>query len=295
MTGCEAKYCVAVIGAALLIAPHICAAQAIADSSQSAMTGQTQDAPPPPTSAADAQELAKHLSNPVSSLISVPFQENIDFGAGARGKGVKSTLDIQPVVPVSLSQRWNVIVRTILPVIAQNNLQGPGSGKFGLGDTVQSFFFSPKKPGPGGIIWGAGPVFLYPSATDRILGNSKWGAGPTIVLLKQSGKNTFGFLGNHIWSVAGETRRPDISATFLQPFISHTTARAMSFTLNTETTYNWKAKEWIVPINLTVAQLTKVGKQRVQIGIGGRYYAAKPVNGPNWGLRTFVTLLFPKK
>jgi len=295
MTKRAARRTSALVGASLLVIPHDSAAQAIAQSPPQATGGQDPVAVAPPTGEVDAQELAKHLSNPVSSLISVPFQENIDFGAGPDGDGVKSTLDIQPVVPVTIASGWNVIVRTILPVIAQSDIEGRGSSTVGLGDIVQSFFFSPKKPGPGGIIWGAGPVFLYPSATDRNFGNDKWGAGPTLVLLKQSGKNTFGFLGNHIWSVAGNERRPDVSATFLQPFVSHTTARAMSFTLNTETSYDWKRKNWIVPINLTVAQLTKMGKQRVQIGLGGRYYAEKPAGGPDWGLRLFITMLFPKK
>ena len=295
MTGRGARISSAFIGAALLSAPGITAAQALADNPPPATGAQDPGSAAPPAGEPDAQELAKHLSNPVSSLISVPFQQNIDFGAGAKRDGVKSTLDIQPVIPLSIGKSWNLIVRTILPVIGQNDFEGPGTGTFGLGDTVQSFFFSPKRPGPGGIIWGAGPVFLYPSATDRILGRDKWGAGPTIVLLRQSGKNTFGFLGNHIWSVGGDDLRPDISATFLQPFVSHTTASAMSFTLNTETTYDWKGKDWIVPVNLTVAQLTKLGKQRVQLGIGGRYYAKKPAGGPTWGLRLFMTLLFPKK
>ena len=287
MSGNGERLFSALICAALLVTPGV--------SAPPATEGQDPEAAAPPTRAARAQELAKHLSNPVASLISVPFQENPDFGSGTKGNGVKSTLNIQPVVPVSIGANWNVIVRTILPVITQNDFQGPGTDVSGLGDTVQSFFLSPKKPGPGGIIWGAGPVLIYRTATDRLLGNGKWGAVPTLVLLKQSGRNTFGFLGNHVWSIGGSATRPDVSATFLQPFYSYTTSHATTFTLNTETTYSWKAKTWLVPINLTVAQLTKVGKQPIQIGIGGRYYVEKPTGGPNWGLRLVLTMLFPKK
>lgn len=245
--------------------------------------------------AVSATELAKKLSNPVASLISVPFQQNLDFGVGADGDGIRSTLNIQPVVPVSIGADWNVIIRTILPVSYQTEVSAPGASEFGLGDTVQSFFFSPREPGPGGVILGAGPVVLYPSATDNALGTDKWGAGPTIVALKQSGKLTYGVLANHIWSFAGNESRGDVSATFMQPFLSYTSAKAMTFALNSETTYDWKRDAWSVPINLTVTQLTRMGTQPVSVGVGARYYVERPEGGPDWGLRAIFTLLFPKK
>jgi hypothetical protein len=254
---------------------------------------------PPATQAAaapagDDQELAKQLSNPVASLISVPLQENIDFGLGPTSDGYKSTLNVQPVVPLALGSNWNLIVRTILPVIYQNDVIGPGTDEFGLGDVTQSFFFSPRKPGPGGIVWAVGPALLYPTATDSALGGGKWGAGPTALVLKQSGQNTIGLLANHIWSFAGDDARGKVSATFIQPFFSHTTAKATTFTLNSETSYDWVGKHWVVPVNVMISQLTKLGNQRVSIGGGVRYYAEKPAGGPAWGVRLVLTMLFPK-
>lgn len=243
----------------------------------------------------DSESLAKKLSNPIASLISVPFQLNGDFGSGLADEGEKYTLNVQPVIPISITSSTNMIVRTIVPIVYQDNLRGDGNSDFGLGDTVQSIFLSPKAPTSGGLIWGAGPVFLFPTATDRFTGGDKWGVGPTAVVLKQKGPVTVGALANHIWSVAGPDDRPDVSATFLQPFISYTTRRATTFTLNTESTYDWKSEQWSVPINVQVSQLVRIGKQPVSFGLGGRYYVARPDGGPDWGLRFITTLLFPKK
>jgi hypothetical protein len=245
-----------------------------------------------PAAAQDA-DLAKKLSNPVASLISVPFQFNYDRGYGPFD-GYKSTLNIQPVIPISISDNWNVISRTIVPIIWQHDLAGRSGSQSGLGDITQSFFFSPKQPTAGGLIWGAGPVFLLPTATDPLLGGEKWGLGPTAVMLKQDGPWTYGALVNHIWSVAGDHNRADISSTFLQPFISYTTSDAWTFTLNTESTYDWKGNQWSVPINVSVAKLVKFGKQPVSFQIGARYWATAPDNGPSgWAIRAGITFLFP--
>ena len=159
---------------------------------------------------ASAQDVAKQLANPIASLISVPLQLNYDDGYGARGDGSVLRLNVQPVVPVALNDGWNVISRTVIPVIDQQDVPVSGRGESGLGDTVQSVFFSPKAPTASGWIWGAGPVLLLPTATDDALGGERWGGGPTVVALKQSGSWTYGALANHIESFAGNDDRPAI-------------------------------------------------------------------------------------
>jgi hypothetical protein len=198
-----------------------------------------------------------------------------------------------------LSADWLVISRTILPVIYENDI-APGAGsQFGLGDTVQSLFLSPK-PVPigngGSFIYGAGPVALLPTGTDSLLSAKKWGAGPTAVGLVQIGPWTTGALANHIWSFAGDDDRPDVNATFLQPFVSYTTPTAYTFSAQMEATYNWQGEEWSVPLSVIVSKLTTFGQQPVQFAVGARYYAASATNGPEgFGARFVMTFLFPQK
>ena len=247
-----------------------------------------------PLEAGSDADLAQQLTNPVASLIQVPVQNNFDFGYGADGNGFRFQSNIQPVVPIALNSDWNMISRTILPVIGQTEVAGRGTNQFGLGDVVQSLFFSPTKPSPSGIIWGAGPVLLVPTATDSALGAGKWGAGPTAVVLKIAGPITFGALANHIWSFAGKDSRADVSATFVQPFFAYTTKTATTYSINTETAYDWKNDIWLVPINLGISQLVVLGKQPVSIGGGVRYWVESPAGGPDWGFRLSLSLLFPK-
>ncbi|MFC3079983.1 hypothetical protein ACFODL_17920 [Phenylobacterium terrae] len=243
---------------------------------------------------AQAQEsdaaLASKLSNPVASLTSVPFQLNHDCCFGP-DEGARQTLNIQPVIPFAVSDDWNLIVRTIIPVIHQERTSANNGEATGLGDVTQSFFFSPSSSG--GLTWAVGPVLLYPTGSSDFSAR-KWGAGPSALVLKQNKGWTYGVLANHIWSVAGDEDRNDVDLTFVQPFMSWTSPRATTVGINTEATYNWRTRSWTAPVNLTVSQLYKFGSQRVSLGGGVKIYAARDGSGPAWGARVTTTLLFPR-
>ncbi len=239
---------------------------------------------------AGAEGLAKKLQNPIADLISLPFQSNFEYNVGPDNDGFRYTLNIQPVIPFSLDEDWKVISRTILPVTYQDDVFGD-TDQFGLGDTLQSLFFSPKATiHP---VWGAGPAFLVPTATDDLLGGEKWGAGPTAVVLQQEGPWTGGVLANHIWSFAGDDDRPRVNSTFLQPFLAYTFPHATTIGANTESTYDWTEHQWTVPLQLLVSQVLKVGDQPVSFGLAGRYWTDGPDRSPEWGFRFIITFLFP--
>jgi hypothetical protein len=242
-----------------------------------------------------AAELAKKLANPVASLISVPLQYNYDEYGGANDGAAVSKLVIQPVIPFSLNEDWNLITRTLIPLVDQKDFPLDALNGSGLGDITPSFFFSPKAPTAGGWIWGAGPVLLLPTATDDALGTEKWGIGPTGVALKQTGPWTVGILAGHIWSVAGDDDRADVSTTTLQPFFSYTTKTHTTIGAYTESAYDWEGEQWGVPLIVQAGQLFKIGPQILQLAVAGKYWADAPDGGPDgWGLRVQLTLLFPK-
>ena len=240
------------------------------------------------------EELAMQLSNPVAALISLPLQQNFSINYRPYG-GFNWTLNIQPVVPFSLNKKWNLISRTILPVATQNNIIAEGSTQTGLGDVVQSLFFSPAQPTKGGLIWGVGPVFLLPTATSDSLGGGKWGAGPTAVVLKQSGPWTYGFLVNHIWSLAGKAERSSLSLTFFQPFLSRVYDGGFSWTINSESSYSWKGSSLNGSLYFSVSQIISVGGQLVSVVIGPRIFFGNASIRPRWGFRVAIVFLFPKK
>ena len=237
-------------------------------------------------------DLAKELSNPIASLISVPFQFNFDRNIGPNDDGELTTLNIQPVIPFELNADWNIISRTIVPLKWSSDIPSGDGSDFGLGDVVQSFFFSPKKPTSNGWIWGVGPVIVIPTSSDTRFGLDEWGLGPTGVVLKQSNGWTYGALANHVWDVGGDV---DINATYLQPFLSYTTPDAWTFTVNTESTYDWEGEQWSVPIHASVSKLVRFGQRPVSLQLGIRHWAESTPTGPEGtGVRASITFLFPK-
>jgi hypothetical protein len=242
-----------------------------------------------------AAELAKKLANPIAALISVPLQYNYDEYGGANDGASVDRLNIQPVIPISISDDWNLITRTIVPLVDQQGFSSSAMNESGLGDVLASQFFSPKAPTESGWIWGVGPAELLPTASDEVLGAEKWGLGPTAVALKQMGPWTVGVLANHIWSVAGDDDRADVNATFLQPFVGYITKTKTTLSFMTESTYDWENSAWSVPLIASVAQMFKIGPQIMQLTMGARYWAESPQGGPeDWGLRVQLTLLYPK-
>jgi hypothetical protein len=246
----------------------------------------------------DAEALAKKLSNPVAALISVPFQFNFDHDIGPATNGDRFFVNFQPVVPITLDEEWNLISRTIVPITFEQDDIFPGAGdQSGLGDVLQSFFFSPEQPTAAGLIWGLGPVVLIPTASDDLLGSDQWGLGPTGVGLKQHGPWTYGAIANHIWGVKerGDDDRRDVNATYVQPFLAYTTPTAWTYSANVEATYDWRGEDWGVPINVLATKLLRLGKLPVSIGGGLRYWAEHAENGPEgYGLRFVITPLFPR-
>lgn len=244
----------------------------------------------------NTEALAEELANPLAALISVPFLGNYNGNVGADRDGSQWFVNIQPVVPITLDADWHVISRTIFPVmLKQDDLFSGAGSQSGLRDTTEGLYFSPSRT-VNGFTWGLGPIFLLPTGTDDLLGAGKWGAGPTGVLVWQGGGWSLGILANHIWSFAGEGDRTEFDQTYLQPFIAYTTPQAWTFTLQSESTYDWKTGEWLAPINVMVAKIVKFGEQPVSIVGGLRYWADSPDTGPHgFGARLGMTFLFPAR
>jgi hypothetical protein len=244
----------------------------------------------PPVS---AEELAKKLSNPVASLISVPFQNNMDVGIG-QYNGSKNTLNFQPVIPISMTAKYNLITRFIIPIVSQHDITGEGTSQSGLSDAVVSAWVSPAEA-KNGLTWGVGPVFLVPIATNDFLGTKKFGVGPTALVLKQTHGWTFGALVNQIWSVAGASDRADVSQMFVQPFLSFNWKSGAGLGINAEITQNWIGNSTTAFINPIVTAVTKIGKQTISIVIGPRIQvAAAEGSKADFGVRTALFLVFPK-
>jgi len=245
-----------------------------------------------PVDEAKATDLAQQLQNPIADLISVPIQNNFDFGYGP-ADAMRYTLNVQPIYPFKLSEDWNLVTRTIIPFIHQESPVKGGPTRSGLGDSLESLFLSPSKV-RNGWVFGAGPVFQLPTATDSELGSGKWGAGPTAVALKQSGPWSYGLLLYHIWSFAGQSSRGEVNSSLVNPWLAYTTKSQWTYAVQTESTHDWTENQWTVPVELQVAKLVMFGEHPVQFTLAGRSFVERPKGGPDWGMSFNITLLFPK-
>jgi hypothetical protein len=209
---------------------------------------------------ASTGDLQKATQNPVSSLISVPLQNNSNFGIGPFDR-TQNVLNIQPIIPIKLNKKVSLIIRWIAPIVWQpapstTNLESLGieentptfllaqeaqksAGVFGFGDMNPTFFLSPAKPGK--LIWGVGPAFALPTATSRVLGQGKFSTDPSLVALVQLGHWTIGALVNNVCSVAGPSDRTDVNQMTLQYFINYNLEKGWFLSMSPIITANWKA------------------------------------------------------
>lgn len=254
------------------------------------------------------EELAKQSQNPIASIISLPFQNNTNLGAGPQGETTTNDLNIQPVYPVSFG-KVNIINRAILPVSYRGelvpdrptgiapliDLPGQAGSKSGLGDLSYTAFFSPAASGT--VTWGVGPSFLIPTATEDRLGSRKWSVGPAFVALAMPGKWVIGGLVQNTWSFAGDDERNDVNFFFSQYFVNYNLGQGWYLTTAPIITANWEAEEgnkWTVPFGGGAGRMIRIGKLPVDLQGQVFYYAKKPKNGPDWGFRLQFKMLFPK-
>jgi hypothetical protein len=249
-----------------------------------------------------ADDISEKLADPIANMISVPFQFNYDANTGIENGGDRLTLNVQPVIPISLSDKWLLITRTIVPIVYQDEVTiDEDDTQFGLGDVQQSLYFSPKHSGIEHVKWGIGPIFLWPTATNDSLGTEKFGLGPSALALYQKNPWTFGLLANHLWSYAdagnggiGGGDRPEVNQTFLQPFATYQLGDGWSVIAQLEATYSWSDEHWTVPLSTGVSKVTHIGKLPVSLGLQGRYWLEGPDGAPEWGARFILTFVFPE-
>lgn len=278
----------------MICAVMTCRSMSAQDASSSPAKPPAPDAPAAEQPADATAALQKATQNPVASLISVPVQNNTNFGVGNYDR-TQDVLNIQPVIPMRISKNWNLITRIIQPIVWQPYPNETTGGEYGLGDMNPTFFLSPFKPGK--IIWGAGPAFVIPTATNSILGQGKFDIGPSVVALTQPGHWTLGILTNNVWSVAGSGGRPAVNQFLLQYFINYNLKKGYYITWQPTLTANWRAPSgsvWTVPYGGGIGRIMKLGFQ--PISLTAQFYgnAVRPSGTPSWTMRLQIAFLFPK-
>lgn len=232
----------------------------------------------------DAGDLARAAQNPIASMISLPLQNNTNFNFGPEEK-TQNILNIQPVAPVSLNADWNLITRTIVPVVSQPKSSPADDRTNGLGDSTFTAFLSPKDSGK--LIWGVGQVLLLPTATDDDLGVDKWGLGPSAVFLTMQGPSVAGSLFGHVWSVGGSGDE-DVNLFTWQYFITNNLPDVGYLTTSPIITANWEASSkdtWPVPVGGGFGKIFRIGEQPMNAQLQAFSNVEKPEFGVDWTLQ----------
>lgn len=263
----------------------------------------------PPKAAAGEPSLTdinKQLTNPVSDLWSITLQQNnyrVDVGPGI-GERWNSNLNFQPVLPVALTDEWNLITRPVITLV--NSVPHPDPGSIPLdddrttnfGDIVVLELVSPSAKLVGGWLLGAGPTFIFPSAGSRWTGQGKWQAGPSAIAGYLSEKWIAGLFVQQWFSFAGNDHRSGVSQMNLQPFASYFLPDGWSIGYSGNVLANWKEDGddvWTVPVGVAVAKVLKLGKLPVRVSLGGQFMPIRPdVFGQKWNLQVVVAPVLPK-
>ena len=245
--------------------------------------------------AQDGGDLAKAAQNPIANMISLPFQNNTNFDFGPLEK-TQNVLNIQPVYPFSMGDNWNVITRTILPVISQPAFSAGQDREFGIGDINASAFFSPKNSGK--WTWGVGPTLSLPTASDDRLGSDSVGVGASFVALTMPGNWVVGSLVSNVW-IDGDSGSADVSLFTWQPFVNYNIPDGGGWYLTSSpiVTANWEANSgdrWTIPIGGGVGKIFRIGNQPMNAQFQAHYNVERPDIGPRWQLRLQLQMLFPK-
>jgi len=244
-----------------------------------------------PEPAHDVNALAKETQNPVGNLTTVPFQFNFNTGGDLEDRTFFN-LNFQPVIPFKLTSSVNVVARTIVPI----NSAPAGDGRSsGIGDIQQQLFFTPAKPGR--MIWGAGPMFSFPTATAAASETGTWAMGASVVILKNAGPWVFGSLISQLWPMSDAGGSPEMHLFSLQPFVNYNFGHGWALSYSPIITANWDAadgNEWTVPFGLGLTRTTVFNRRPMNIGINYYYNVERPDGGPGQQLRLIVALLYPR-
>jgi len=239
-------------------------------------------------------ELAKKSQNPVANLIVIPFQNRMNFGVGPNNR-TQNVLNFQPVVPISLTSEWNLITRTIIPIIKQPDIPTTNDNTWGIGSTLFTALLSPANPGP--VIWGVGPAIQIPTTTDDQVGSRKWGAGPSVVLLTSQGPWVIGAISNQVWSIAGSNDRPNTSTFFTNVFLNYNFPDGWYLASQPIITADWQASagnKWTVPVGGGFGKIQRIWGLPFNLSAQAYSNVVRPDSGGDWELRLQIALLLPK-